>query len=141
MHPDRLALADLRPWIEVRFARSSGPGGQNVNKVNTRVTLLFDLHSCDSLTPAQKARVGRIFEKRLSRDGRLRVVSQAARTQPANRLLAEQRLLELLRTALKTPKPRRPTKPTQASRQRRLREKRQRGELKRQRRADPAARD
>lgn len=138
MRADRLKTADLQPWVELRFARSGGPGGQNVNKVSTRVTLLLDFQSCPLLTPAQKRRISQRFSSRISRDGRLRVVSQKARTQAANRVLAGQRLLELLGQALRAPKPRRPTQPTPAARQRRLDQKRRRGELKQLRRSRPA---
>jgi ribosome-associated protein len=139
MRTDRLEIARLQPWIEVRFARSSGPGGQNVNKVSTRVTLLFDFQSCDVLALTQKQRIRQRLTTRLSRDGRLRVVSQKGRTQVANRAAAEERLIELLRDAVKVPKPRRPTRPTAASRRRRLQAKRQRGELKRLRQTRPSA--
>jgi ribosome-associated protein len=137
MRPDRLEIAQLRPWIELRFARSSGPGGQNVNKVSTRVTLLFDFETCDILTLAQRQRIRQRLATRLSRDGWLRVVSQKARTQAANRAAAEERLIELLREALAVRKPRRPTQPTAASRRQRLESKRRRGELKQSRRSPP----
>lgn len=130
MSADRLEVTQVRPWMEARFARSRGPGGQNVNKVSTRVTLLFDFQTCHLLTPTQKDRIRQRLATRLSRDGRLRVVSQKTRTQAANRAAAELRLLELLRAALKPPKPRRPTQPTRAARERRLKAKRRRGALK-----------
>jgi len=138
MRIDRLNITPLQPWIEARFARSSGPGGQNVNKVSTRATLLFDFQACDSLTAAQKKLIQARLTTRLSRDGRLRVVSQQTRTQAGNRATAEVRLIELLRETLKVPKRRRPTRPTGASRERRLRAKRQRGELKQSRRTRPS---
>lgn len=137
MEAHRLKITHLQPWIEVRFARSGGPGGQNVNKLNTRVTLLFDFQLCDHLSEAQKRRVRQRLATRLARDGRLRVVSQQTRTQAANRSAAEQRLVELLREALKVRKVRRPTRPTPASREQRLAEKRRRGELKRLRTCGP----
>jgi len=135
MAPDQLEIEHLEPWIDVQFARSSGPGGQNVNKVNTRTTLLFDFQACDLLTDAQKDRIARSLPTRMSRDGRLRVVSQKARTQGANRAAAGERLIELLRETLRRRKPRRPTRPSRAVRERRLREKRERGETKRRRQA------
>jgi len=140
MKAAQLEICHLRPEIEVRFTRSAGPGGQNVNKVSTRVTLLFDFQHCAAFTDTQKQQLHRRLATRLSRDGRLRIVSQRARTQSANRALAEDRLLELLRETLKTRKIRRPTRPTAASRTRRLDAKRRRGEAKRSRRT-PASMD
>jgi len=130
MPADRLDVAQLRPWVEVRFARAGGPGGQNVNKVSTQVALLFDFRRCEHLSEALKARIGRCLANRLARDGRLRVVSRRARTQAANRALAERRLIELLEAAARTPKVRRPTAPTRLSRERRLAAKRRRARLK-----------
>jgi ribosome-associated protein len=134
MHPPRLTIKSLLPWIEVRFSRSPGPGGQNINKTNTRVTLLFDLESCDVLTATEKARVRTRLRTRMSRDGPLRVVVHRERTQARNRAIAQDRLIELLSQAIRTRKPRRPTRPTPASRRRRLADKRKRSDLKRQRR-------
>ena len=131
MDPRQINIDDLRPWIEFEFARSSGPGGQNVNKVNTRATLLFDFNACTDLTDPQRKRLRARLHTRLSSDGRLRVVSQRGRTQGINRDLAEARLVELLREALHVPKKRRPTRPSRGARERRLREKKMRGEKKR----------
>ena len=135
MGTSRLDIASLKPWIEVHFSRSPGPGGQNVNKVSTRVTILFNVASCPALTNAQKARVYERLATRISRDGRLRVVSRRERTQVRNRAAAQTRLLELLTEAIRERKSRRKTRPTAASRGRRLDAKRRRGELKRERRA------
>ena len=131
----------LAPWIEVRFSRSPGPGGQNVNKVSTRVTLLFDFGSCPELTLAQIARIRQRLRTRVSADGRLRVVSQRERTQARNRAAAESRLLELLTEATRVRRARRPTRPTAASHRRRMDRKRQRGDLKQQRRRKPTVDD
>ena len=130
----RLTLDDLQPWLAVDFERSGGPGGQNVNKVNTRATLLFDFAHCERLTPAEQARIAARLVNRLARDGRLRIVAQEARTQAANRAAAEARLLELLERALHVPKARRPTRPSAGARRRRVAAKRKRGELKQSRR-------
>jgi ribosome-associated protein len=114
--------------IELRFSRSSGPGGQHAQKTETRVEATFDVEASNSLTPAQKTRV-------LRRAGPvLRAVAQDERSQARNRELAIERLVDSLQKALKVERRRRPTKPTAASRERRLQEKRRRSELKRQRR-------
>lgn len=123
-------IESLRPWIEVRFSRSPGPGGQNVNKVNTRVTLLFDLSGCPLLTAAQKRRVREQFRSRMSRKGWLRIACHRERTQSRNRSLAEERLLELLAIATRPIKKRYATRPTLGSKRRRLDEKRRRGDTK-----------
>jgi ribosome-associated protein len=128
-------FAELAPWCEVRFDPARGPGGQNVNKVSTRATILFDFRACPLFSEAQRGRIAERCGKRLTRDGRLRVASQRERTQTANRALAETRLLELLAEALHVPKRRRPTRPTAGSQRRRLETKRQRGETKRRRAA------
>ncbi len=130
-------IAELEPWMEVRFARSGGPGGQHVNKVSTRVTLLLDFEHCPCFDTTQRRRIARRLATRLAHDGRLRVVSQRERSQRRNRAAAEQRLIELLVEALRRRRPRRPTRPTRGSRERRLREKRLRGETKRRRGAPP----
>jgi ribosome-associated protein len=110
--------------IELRFSRSSGPGGQHAQKTETRVEATFDVEASISLTAAQKARV-------LQRAGSvLRAVAQDERSQARNRELAVERLVASLREALRVERRRRPTKPTAASRERRIEQKRRRGETK-----------
>jgi ribosome-associated protein len=114
--------------IELRFSRSSGPGGQHAQKSETRVEAVFDVEASTGLTPIQKSRV-------IRRAGPvLRAVAQDERSQARNRELAVERVVDSLREALKVPRRRRPTKPTAASRERRLREKRRRSETKQLRR-------
>jgi ribosome-associated protein len=116
-----------------KTSRSSGPGGQNINKVNTRVTLLFDVANCGSLSDMQKQRILIRLASRADKNGVLRVVSQKFRTQVANHRAAIERLQELLNDALKTRPIRKKCKVPYAARQRRLQEKRRRSMLKQQR--------
>ena len=141
MAPATLEISTLSPWIEARFSRSPGPGGQNVNKVNTRVTLLFDFSACGELSSAQKKRIGDRLSTRISSDGRLRVVCRRERSQVRNRRAAEARLLELLAEATHEAKTRRPTRPTAGSRERRLAGKRKRSEIVRARQRHPTSDD
>jgi ribosome-associated protein len=114
--------------IQLRFSRSSGPGGQHAQRSETRVEALLDIESTTALTSAQKRRV-------IARAGAvLRAVAQDERSQHRNRELAIERLVEVLREALRVERPRRPTQPTAASRERRLESKRKRSETKRLRR-------
>jgi ribosome-associated protein len=114
--------------IELRFSRSSGPGGQHAQKSETRVEAIFDVEASRSLSEAQKSRV-------LRKAGpMLRAIAQDERSQARNRELAVERLVATLRDALKVERRRRPTAPTAASRKRRLEQKRRRGETKQLRR-------
>ena len=116
-----------------QFARSGGPGGQNVNKVNTRVTVRLDIEASESLTPDQKARVRHRLATRIGRDGVLRVVSSRHRTQAANRKAAVERLIELLTDALREAKPRRKSAIPASVRRRRAEDKQRQSERKQQR--------
>lgn len=134
-------ISILAPWIDRRFDRSAGPGGQNVNKLSTRATLLFDFEQCDLLLPAERTRIRSRLARRLNADGRLRVVSQAGRTQLANIRAAELRMVELLETALHVAAQRRPTRPSRGATQRRLSEKKRAAETKRRRSGRDSASD
>jgi ribosome-associated protein len=114
--------------IELRFSRSSGPGGQHANTSETRVEALFDVESSSALTDLQKRRV-------LTKAGpTLRAVAQDERSQLRNRELATERLAEQLRAALKVERKRVPTRPSKAAKERRLESKKRRGETKKLRR-------
>ena len=116
-----------------KASRSSGPGGQYVNKVNTRITLLFDVANCESFSDAQKRRILTQLATRATKEGLIRVVSQKYRTQKANRRAAIKRLQQLLKEALQIKAVRKKTKIPYAVRKRRLEDKRRRNMLKQQR--------
>jgi ribosome-associated protein len=114
-------------------SRASGPGGQNVNKVATKVTLRFDLRGTDALTRTQKSRLRKLAGRRIDAQGALMINAQAERSQRQNLQRARDGLRKLIRRALVPPKRRVATKPSRASKRRRLDDKRRRGEQKRAR--------
>jgi len=132
MPPDTLPL--LRPHLTERFIRSSGPGGQNVNKVATAVELRLDVGAAP-LPEAVKARLRVLAGSRIVDGDVLLIDSREHRSQSKNREAAEARLAELLRRAVVRPKTRRATKPGAGSREARLSAKHRRGGIKRDRRA------
>ena len=125
------------PESELSFvhSRSCGPGGQNVNKVSSRVTLLFDVRHCPALSERQRHRIICAFPGRINRQGVMRVVSSRFRTQAANRKAALGRFTALLTEALTPRSPRKKTVVPTRARARRLADKVRRGERKRLRRA------
>jgi ribosome-associated protein len=117
--------------VALSFVRSSGPGGQNVNKVASAVQLRFDLQRSTALAPEVKARLRALSGRRLTSEGAILIIARNHRTQESNRREAEARLTDLIKRALVAPKPRKATKPTRAARERRLEQKTQRRRTKR----------
>jgi len=127
------------PLVELtfRFSRSSGPGGQHLQKTSTRVELLFDVAGSPSLTDYQRVRIRERLASHIDSAGVLHLVAQSERSQLRNREEVVGRFQALVRGALKRRKIRRPTQPTAASIERRLRAKRKRGGVKQMRRDIP----
>jgi len=120
--------------LDVVTSRSGGPGGQNVNKLETRVEVRFDIRNSSSLTDRQKALLEAKLRSRIDAEGILRVVSQESRSQWRNKQIVLERLAALLREALRPVKHRKRTKPTISSKESRLKGKHIRSEKKRSRR-------
>ena len=134
MDDERLRISDelTIPLAELsfRFSRSSGPGGQHVQKSSTRVELLFDVTNSPSLTDAQRIRLQERLAGYVDSSGMLHLVAQSERSQLRNREEVVARFQALMQRALKRRRRRRPTAPTSASRERRLRQKQRRGKIK-----------
>ncbi|MDX2052382.1 MAG: alternative ribosome rescue aminoacyl-tRNA hydrolase ArfB [Polyangiaceae bacterium] len=132
-HKLTIPAAELS-WSAVR---AGGPGGQNVNKVATKVELRFDLRGSRVLSEEVKQRLKALASGRLDAEGRLRIVCQSARSQPRNLELALGLLAELVRSSLVVPRRRRPTKPSRRSNEVRLAQKKRIGDKKSGRRVPP----
>ena len=133
-------ILPIRPGLDIpmselhfRFSRSSGPGGQHVNRSATRVELLFDVAHSPSLDESQRAKLIGRLSSYLDREGVLHLASQSSRSQTRNREELVKRFQSLLASALVQRRKRRPTRPTRSSREKRLDSKRQRSEVKRRR--------
>ena len=128
---DEIAIGESE--LSESFVRSSGPGGQNVNKVSSAVQLRFDVRQSPSLPNDVAVRLMRIAGKRLTKEGVIVIIAQRHRTQERNRDDARERLFEMIRQAAVRPLVRRPTKPTRASKQRRIEGKKHRANIKKMR--------
>ena len=135
------AIAIHENEIKLNFIRSSGPGGQNVNKVATTVQLRFDVKNSPSLSDAVRARLMHLSGEKMTKDGILIIQAGRFRTQERNRQDAVDRLIKLIRKASEPPKTRIKPKPSKASKERILAAKRRRSALKRTRRGIPAPED
>jgi ribosome-associated protein len=122
-----------RSELDFRASRSSGAGGQHVNKTSSRIEVFWNPLSSEALTEAQRDRLSHKLAGRITADGSIRVVASDMRSQSRNRQLAEERLADLVRTALIVPKKRRPTKPTRAAKEARLEGKKRQSHKKRER--------
>jgi len=122
--------------VQVRAVRASGPGGQNVNKVATKVDVRVDLDAIEGLSAAARARLATLCRHRLDADGRLMVSSQAERNQARNLEDALDRVRALVAAALREPRARKASRPSAGARERRIESKKRRGALKRERARD-----
>jgi ribosome-associated protein len=125
--------------VRFQYARSSGPGGQNVNKVNTKAEVWVIASSITGLTDRARARLPFVAGRRLTAAGEIHITADTERTQESNREAVLARLRQLLLEAIHEPKPRRKTKPSKASKRRRIEGKRHRGEIKARRRGGLSA--
>ena len=127
------SVAIPRSELDVRVSRSSGAGGQHVNKTSSRVEIFWNVRSSKALSEEERTRILAKLSSRLTSEGSIRVVASDMRSQSRNRELAEERLAELVKRALIVPRKRRPTKPTRASKEARLDEKKRHASKKRDR--------
>jgi ribosome-associated protein len=121
--------------LDIRFSRSSGPGGQHVNKTSTQAELTFDLANSPSIPDDDREWLIEKLKHRMDSNGQLRLTSQDTRSQRQNKAIVVERFTEMLRHALRRPKKRKPTKPSRAAVQRRIESKKKHGEKKSNRRA------
>jgi ribosome-associated protein len=127
------SLSIPRNELDVRVSRSSGAGGQHVNKTSSRVEIFWNIPGSRALTDEQRARLLDKLSSRLTTEGSIRVVASDMRSQSRNRDLAEERLTELVRRSLMVPRKRKPTRPTRAAKEARLESKKLHSNKKRDR--------
>ena len=136
MTPEDLKIRGLESELQFSASRSAGAGGQNVNKVNTKVELRFSVISTLILSDEEKELIINKLRNRLNKDGELVLVSQEARSQLANKLAVTEKFYRLLASALTLPVPRKETRPTKASKLKRLESKKIRSTVKKFRRSE-----
>jgi len=130
MNPDELKLRNLEKEFIFATSRSSGPGGQNVNKVNTKVELRFNLLLTSGFSQTEKERIFEKLKNKINNEGELVLFSQSERTQLMNKIIVTERFYEIVSKALTIPIKRRSTRPTISSKLKRLEKKKERGYLK-----------
>lgn len=133
MHPDELRKRNFESELIYSASRSSGPGGQNVNKVSTKVELRFNLAGTALFTDYEKDMIFKKLKKKINKDMELVLVAQQERSQLKNKILVTDKFFELIAKSLTTPAKRKPTRPTITSKIKRLDSKRMRSNVKKQR--------
>ena len=135
--PNRLLWQSIRRAAKADFSRSGGPGGQNVNKVNTKVTLRMRLADIEGLNNSELARLRETLSSRITGEGELVISASEERSQRINLERAYTRMESLIANAARLPRQRHPTKPSLAAREKRLHSKRRKSQIKAERRLDP----
>lgn len=130
MNPEELKLRNLEKEFIFATSRSSGPGGQNVNKVNTKVELRFNLILTSGFSQTEKERLFDKLKNKINNEGELILISQSERTQLLNKIIVTEKFYEIISKALTIPLKRRSTRPTISSKLKRLEKKKNRGYLK-----------
>jgi len=128
-----LVKQSIHSFAKAAFSRSGGPGGQNVNKVNTKVTLRLNLNHLEGLNEAETERVKSLLANRITSEGEIVIIADEERSQRINLERAYFRLEALILSAAKLPKQRRPTKPSKAAKEKRLQTKKRQSEKKAER--------